>query len=392
MVLAIFAELDKIPSERFQDCNKISNLWTFLSLEVFRMTAKPSYEELAQRVKDLEHSRSEHNLIEETLRKSEEKYSRLFHNSNDGIFIHDLEGNILDANQKVLELFGYTKAEISGIKIPMLHPADALEKSKWAFETILRDGFVRFEVDFKKKNGALFPAEVSSSLFETGGHEVIQGIVGDITFRKLAEQALQDSEDKYRLLADHSADIIYKINIETEQYTYISPSIKKVLGYTVEEGLALKAQDTVTEASYKEQRERLLDAIANNRMDPEILELEAIHKEGHTLPVETHANFILDEQGNPVEILGVVRDISKQKKMEEEREKLIQHLQEALKEIKTLRGILPICSVCKKIRDDKGYWNQIESYIHEHSEAEFSHGICPECAKNIYLNYEIDPD
>ena len=164
------------------------------------------------------------------------------------------------------------------------------------------------------------------------------------------------------------------------------------MGYTVEEGLALKAQDTVTEASYKEQRERLLDAIANNRMDPEILELEAIHKEGHTLPVETHANFILDEQGNPVEILGVVRDISKQKKMEEEREKLIQHLQEALKEIKTLRGILPICSVCKKIRDDKGYWNQIESYIHEHSEAEFSHGICPECAKNIYLYYEIDPD
>ncbi|MEJ2286549.1 MAG: PAS domain S-box protein [Desulfobacterales bacterium] len=108
------------------------------------MTAKPSYEELVQRVEDLEHSLSEHNLIVETLRKSEEKYSRLFQNSNDGICIHDLEGNILDANQKVLELFGYTKDEISGLKISMLHPAEALEKSKWAFGPIVRDGFVRF--------------------------------------------------------------------------------------------------------------------------------------------------------------------------------------------------------------------------------------------------------
>jgi hypothetical protein len=59
-------------------------------------------------------------------------------------------------------------------------------------------------------------------------------------------------------------------------------------------------------------------------------------------------------------------------------------LQTALNEVKTLKGILPICASCKKIRDDKGYWNQIESYIHDHSEAEFSHGICPECVKKMY--------
>jgi hypothetical protein len=59
-------------------------------------------------------------------------------------------------------------------------------------------------------------------------------------------------------------------------------------------------------------------------------------------------------------------------------------LQNALNEIKTLKGILPICASCKKIRDDKGYWNQIESYIREHTEAEFSHGICPECVKILY--------
>ena len=70
--------------------------------------------------------------------------------------------------------------------------------------------------------------------------------------------------------------------------------------------------------------------------------------------------------------------------MEQDRDKLIVDLQKSLSEVKTLRGFLPICSHCKKIRDDKGYWNQIEAYIQKHSETEFSHGICPECAK-IYF-------
>ena len=69
---------------------------------------------------------------------------------------------------------------------------------------------------------------------------------------------------------------------------------------------------------------------------------------------------------------------------EEEREKLIRELQEALAKVKTLTGLLPICASCKKIRDDKGYWNQIEVYIRDHSEAEFSHGICPDCMKKLY--------
>jgi hypothetical protein len=69
---------------------------------------------------------------------------------------------------------------------------------------------------------------------------------------------------------------------------------------------------------------------------------------------------------------------------EEDKSMLIDQLQKSLSKIKTLSGLLPICASCKKIRDDKGYWNQIESYISDHSEAEFSHGICPECAKKLY--------
>jgi hypothetical protein len=70
--------------------------------------------------------------------------------------------------------------------------------------------------------------------------------------------------------------------------------------------------------------------------------------------------------------------------VEAEREKLIRELQDTLAQIKKLSGLLPICASCKKIRDDQGYWNQIEAYIRDHSEAKFSHGICPECMKKLY--------
>ena len=70
-----------------------------------------------------------------------------------------------------------------------------------------------------------------------------------------------------------------------------------------------------------------------------------------------------------------------------ERARLIKELQEALGEVKQLSGLLPICASCKKIRDDQGYWNQIEFYISKHSEAKFTHGVCPECTKKLYPEY-----
>lgn len=83
-------------------------------------------------------------------------------------------------------------------------------------------------------------------------------------------------------------------------------------------------------------------------------------------------------------ILGLATLVSERKRAEANLERLVLELQEALGRIKTLKGLLPICSACKKIRDDKGYWNHIESYIRNHSEANFTHGICPSCAQELY--------
>ncbi len=82
----------------------------------------------------------------------------------------------------------------------------------------------------------------------------------------------------------------------------------------------------------------------------------------------------------------ITYSLENRRRVNKEREKLIQELQHALNEVKSLQGILPICASCKKIRDDKGYWKQIEAYISDHSEAEFSHGICPDCTKKLYPN------
>lgn len=90
--------------------------------------------------------------------------------------------------------------------------------------------------------------------------------------------------------------------------------------------------------------------------------------------------------------IALKKEMDERKRIEKEREKLISELQMAMGEVKKLSGFLPICSSCKKIRDDEGYWNQIESYIRDHSEAEFSHSICPECVKKLYPDLEIYDD
>jgi hypothetical protein len=86
--------------------------------------------------------------------------------------------------------------------------------------------------------------------------------------------------------------------------------------------------------------------------------------------------------------IWVTAGLTLQRKIiEEKREKAVREREKALEDVKILQGFLPICASCKKIRDDKGYWNQIETYIRDHSEADFSHGLCPECAKKLYPEF-----
>jgi PAS domain S-box-containing protein len=88
-------------------------------------------------------------------------------------------------------------------------------------------------------------------------------------------------------------------------------------------------------------------------------------------------------------LYSIIHDISERRQLESEKERLIASLETAIEEIKALKGILPICSSCKKIRDDKGYWQQIETYISDHSDAEFTHSLCPDCIKKLYPDFNM---
>ena len=102
---------------------------------------------------------------------------------------------------------------------------------------------------------------------------------------------------------------------------------------------------------------------------------------------EVEADDYITKPYDPEELLAKIRILLRLKNALDERDRIIHKLQEALSKVKTLSGLLPICSSCKKIRDDRGYWKQIEDYIREHSPANFSHSICPECAKRLYPEF-----
>ena len=134
-------------------------------------------------------------------------------------------------------------------------------------------------------------------------------------------------------------------------------------------------------------RQRLLET-----EKPQSCEVRLVKKDGHEFYAHIECMVIKIRDDDLRQIRAAVSDITERKQAEEQRNKLITELQKALSEVKTLRGFLPICSHCKNIRDDKGYWSKIEAYIHKHSDAEFSHGICPECAKKYYPDMDLYED
>ena len=205
----------------------------------------------------------------------------------------------------------------------------------------------------------------------------------DITERKRMEEALRDSEMKFRSVTESAKDAIISAD-KNGNIIFWNKAAQKMFEYTEEEAIGQPLEVLMPEgfkAAHQEGLERHVSS-GESRVIGKTIEVNGLTKNGDEFPIELSVfTWTADEENY---YTGIIRDISRRKQIEKERDHLIQSLQESLAKVKTLSGLLPICASCKKIRDDKGYWNQIETYIQNHSEAAFSHGICPHCVEELY--------
>jgi PAS domain S-box-containing protein len=252
---------------------------------------------------------------EYALKESEEKYSNLFQNSNDAIIIHDPKGKIMDANKRALKLFGFSKKELLKKKVLNLHPKNDLAKSKKAFKSIEKKGFVQFEINFINKKGETFPTEVSSSLFEIGNRKVIQGIIRDIKERKKAEEALRESEEMYRSLIETSPDAITVTDLEGK-ITYVSQRAVEFTGFTKpEELIGRNAFEFIAPEDQEIAAKNLQNTLETGYLRN--TEYTMLKKDGTKYIGELNAAVIKDAHGNPRAFIGNTRDVTERKKAEE---------------------------------------------------------------------------
>ena len=198
-------------------------------------------------------------------------------------------------------------------------------------------------------------------------------------------EMLRDSERHYRILMDESTDPTFSF-FPDGTYRYVNRAFAEGVGKPVDKIIGYKIWD-VFEKAEADKRFAVVKKVFSEGKTEEI-EVRVQLPSGDTYYLTT-AKPILDDSGAVETVICTSKNITKRKLAEIALKKEHDKLSKALKEIKTLSGLLPICASCKNIRDDKGYWTQIEGYIQEHSDAQFSHAICPACAKKLYPDLEV---
>lgn len=205
--------------------------------------------------------------------------------------------------------------------------------------------------------------------------------------RMIAVDELREEKDAAQKYLD-IAWVIFLIIKADQTVALINKKGCEILGYDEKEIVGKNWFDNFVPERYRSSgRDILKKMIAGDTAASEFFEKNILTRSGEERIVQWHNTALADNGGNIFAALSSGTDITERKLMEQEREKIISELQESISKVKVLSGMLPICASCKKIRDDKGYWNMLEVYIRDHSEAEFTHGLCPECMMKVYPDH-----
>ena len=296
-----------------------------------------------------------------------------------------------DCNAAALAMFGCASREEFCSKhpadvSPLMQPdgTDSLTRANQGIAAALKKGTDHFEWMHKRVDtGETFPAEVLLSAMELDGKPVLQAVVRDITERRRTEDKLRQLS---RAVEQSPASIV--ITNPAGDIEYVNPKFVNVTGYTPAEVLGKNPRVLKSGEKSPEFYRELWETIAAGKEWSG--EFHNKKKNGELFWESASISPIRDRAGRVTHYVAVKEDITARKQNETERDKLILDLQDALASVKSLSGLLPICASCKKIRDDKGYWSQVESYIQKHSDATFTHGICPDCIKKLYPDLAKD--
>jgi PAS domain S-box-containing protein len=272
------------------------------------MKKKPTYEELEKRIKKLE--------------ESEEKYRHLFETAMVGIYRTRIDdGKFLAANRTLAKLMGYDSVD-QLIKefVTSEHYADPMRREELIHQIRSQGRVDGFEIEMTRTDGSCVPIEISAAAYPEFGY--LEGVVTDITERKRAEEALRKSEEKFRFLAEKMSDIVWTLD-RNFRTTYVSPSIKKVLGFTPEERKKQSLEEMITPESVQKVQRKFIEEITRDEketIDPNrsiAMEIEYYRKDGSTVWMENIVNAIRDSDGTIIGMHGVSRDITERKQAEE---------------------------------------------------------------------------
>jgi PAS domain S-box-containing protein len=313
---------------------------------------------------------------EDRLTRAAIEWESTFDATDSVIWLLDKEFRIIQSNRIAETFFNMSVDSMIG-----KHCWEIVHKTK---EPITECPFSKAKISKEKESVEIQHGElwlevaIHPVLDNDGKFEKVVHIITDITDRKAAELSLKESELLYRTLFNNNVSVMMLIDPKTSAIIDANPSACSYYGYSKEAITRMKISD--------------INTLSKEELEHEIVGAASEHRNYFNFRHRLANGLINDVEvySGPIKVRGrkllcsIVHDISKRKALEVEREKLIIELKNALDEIKTLKGIVPICSSCKKIRDDKGYWNQLESYIEKHSGAAFSHGICPGCSDKLY--------
>lgn len=313
--------------------------------------------------------------LREALEKSEKRFRSMIQNGADVIALVDRRARVLSVGPSIRSVLGYAEEEFVGQNAHgFIHPGDRKSARKSFLDLVARPGgTLRTEHRIKHRDGSWRSMEgVGTNLLrDTAVHAIVLNY-RDVTERKNAETAslhlaaiVQSTDDA--IIGTTLDGLIVSWNKGAEQ----------LYGYATGEMVG-RSMSLLLPPERSHEVPTNLAGIKTGKT-VEVYESERVTKSGNRIDVSVRVSPVHLPSGELIGASAITRDITAQKHAETERGLLVSELQHALAEVKTLRGMLPICAWCKKVRDDEGYWNRIESYLESHSQMQFTHGICPEC-------------